>query len=158
MWGVTTNADGTLKYNRGWERIPDNWYRMRGDYTLVDLNLDLVSWILKHPEMANIGGNLGTTNSFAGVDFTNLTGGVLSATKLLQGNNLVCFSLEIVKTFAPNSLSTLFTTIAKPLQLITDAVSPPLLSLNCPAMGELASGGTDLLSKYPGAAKAGSAL
>ncbi|KXJ90382.1 Chloroperoxidase [Microdochium bolleyi] len=158
LWGVTTNADGTLKYNRGWERIPSNWYRMRGDYNLVDLNLDLLSWIAKHPEIANIGGNMGTTNSFTGVDLQDLTGGALNAVKLLQGNNLVCFSLEIVKAFAPNSLSTLFATIAKPLQMINDAVGPPLLSLACPAMGELTAGGKALLDKYPGAKKSGFAL
>lgn len=162
MWGVTTQSDGTLKYNRGWERMPANWYRMRGDYNLVDLNLDLLTWVAKHPEIANIGGNMGTVNSFAGVDLSDLTGGVLNAAKLLEGNNLVCFSLEIVKAFAPNSLSSLFTTLVKPLQIINDAVGPSLTSLACPAMAELTANGNDivasLLGKYPGAKKSGFAL
>lgn len=162
MWGVTTQSDGTLKYNRGWERMPSNWYRMRGDYNLVDLNLDLLTWVAKHPEIANIGGNMGTVNSFAGVDLSDLTGGVLNAAKLLEGNNLVCFSLEIVKAFAPNSLSSLFTTLVKPLQIINDAVGPSLTSLACPAMAELTANGNDivasLLGKYPGAKKSGFAL
>ncbi|GKT48188.1 dothistromin biosynthesis peroxidase dotB [Colletotrichum spaethianum] len=43
--------EGNLTYNRGWERIPENWYRMPVDYGLVQLNLDLVDLILKYPEL-----------------------------------------------------------------------------------------------------------
>ncbi|KAH7014282.1 Chloroperoxidase [Microdochium trichocladiopsis] len=162
LWGVTTLPDGTLKYNKGWERIPANWYRTRSDYGFVELNLDLLSWIAKHPELASIGGNMGTTNSFTPVDLANLSGGVFNVDTMLQGNNLMCFTLEIVKAFAPNSLSSLFTTLAKPLQMITDAVAVPLLNLGCPAMHELEANGSNilagLLSKFPGAQKSGSAL
>jgi hypothetical protein len=151
-----------LKYNRGWERIPENWYRLQGDYGFVHLNLDLLAWISKHPELANMGGNLGEVNSFAGIDLEDLTGGVVNAVTLLEGNNLICFTLEIIKAFAPNSLSTLFATLEKPLQLINDALLDPLLDLNCPAMDELTKGGKDILSdlskKYPGAMKSGVAF
>jgi hypothetical protein len=162
MWGVTTNKDGTLKYNKGHERIPENWYRYRGQYTLVELNLDLIAWCSKHPILLNIGGNLGKVDSFAAVDLTNLTGGVINAASLLEKNNLVCFALEAVKAFAPNSLSTLFTTLTKPLALVTNALAAPLLDLGCPAMKELSAGGgdivADLLSKYPGAGRSGFVL
>lgn len=162
MWGVVESANGTLTYNRGWERIPSNWYRIHRDYTLTELNIDLVSWISKHPSLANMGGNLGQVNSFAGIDLEDITGGALNAVSLLEGNNLICFSLEIAKAFAPNALSSLFTTLSKPLQLINDALLDPLLDLNCPAMGELEKGGknvlAELLKTYPGAKKSGFAL
>lgn len=128
----------------------------------MNLNLDMVNWATQHPELANIGGNLGEVNSFAGVDLKDLTGGVLNAASLLEGNNLICFTLEIVKTFAPNSLSPLFATLEKPLQLINDALLDPLLDLDCPAFDELKEGGEDLLSqlldKFPGAKESGFAL
>jgi hypothetical protein len=162
FWAVTEGTDGKLKYNKGCERIPQNWYRYNGEYTLVDLNVDFVAWILKHPRIGNIGGNLGKINSFAGVDLGNLTGGVANAAAFLEGNNLLCFALEAVKAFAPNSLSTLFTTLAKPVQIVNDALTDPLLNLNCPAYKELEAGGNNILAglveKYPGAKKAGSAL
>ena len=162
MWRVSEAADDSLVYNRGWERIPENWYRIRRDYTLVDLNIDLLGWIKKHPELANVGGNLGKVNSFSGIDFNDLTGGAFNAVDLLEGNNLVCFSLELVKAFAPNSLSTLFKTLTTPLKLVNDALLDPLLDLNCGAMEELSKGGNDvvaqLLKKYPGAKKSGFAL
>lgn len=154
--------DGQLEYRKGWERIPRNWYRLVGDYGLVPLNLDLVSWVTQHPQLASIGGNMGEVDTFAGVDLGDLSGGVVNSLSLLEGNNLVCFTLEIVKTFAPNSLSSLFHTLAKPLELITDAVALPLLDLDCPAFDDLEEGGEDLiqnlLDKFPGAKKSGSAF
>ncbi len=151
-----------MTYQKGSERIPENWFRFHGEYTLAKLNVDLVSWVRKHPRLASIGGNLGEVNSFSGVDWADLTGGAINAATLLEGNNLVCFSLEIVKAFAPNSLSTLFSSLTKPLKLINDAVLDPLLDLGCPAFDELRAGGKDvlgtLLNKYPGAKKSGFAF
>lgn len=162
FWGVYETEQGILEYKKGWERIPENWYRFAGEYGLISLNLDIVNWATKHPQLANIGGNLGEVNSFAGVDLTNITGGVLNAVSLLEGNNLICFTLEIVKTFVPNSLSGLFKTLEKPLQLVNDALLDPLLDLDCPAFDELEAGGEDLLEglleKFPGAAKSGAAF
>ncbi|KAI6778370.1 Aromatic peroxygenase-like protein [Emericellopsis cladophorae] len=162
FWGVCEDDSGYFEYKKGWERIPENWYRYNGQYGLVNLNLDLVRFITHHPELANIGGNLGGVNRFAGVDLEDLTGGVLNAASLLEGNNLLCFSLELVKTFAPNSLSGLFRTLAKPLKLVNDALLDPLLDLNCPAFDALSKGGDDiiegLMEKFPGAKKSGFAL
>ncbi|KAH0280839.1 Cloroperoxidase, partial [Aureobasidium melanogenum] len=154
--------NGRLVYRKGHEQIPANWYRRLIDYGLIELNLDLVAWFLKYPILASIGGNLGTVDSFAGLDLEDITGGVLNATSLLEENNLVCFVLEIVKTFSPDSLSSLFKTLEVPLKLVTDAVLDSLLSLNCPAFKDMTMDGTDLLSgllgKHPGARKSGVAF
>jgi hypothetical protein len=161
FWGVYENGKGELQYKKGWERIPDNWYRLQGEYGLVPLNLDLINWVMQHPELGNIGGNLGEVNSFAGVDLTDISGGVVNALNLLEGNNLMCFTLNIVKTFAPNSLSSLFKTLEKPLNLLNGAILDPLLDLNCPAFDELTARGTDImeiLKKFPGAVKGAFAL
>lgn len=150
-----------LVYKKGQEQIPSHWYRIPVDYSLVQLNVDLLEWYLKYPAVLSIGGNMGKVNSFVGLDFTDITGGILNGTSILEGNGLLCFVLELVKTFAPNSLSTLFKVLATPLELITDTISAPILSLACPEFEDLQEGGTDLWTKFmsfPGAAKAGSAL
>ena len=156
FFGVV-EENGEMVYKKGWERIPENWYRIAIDFGLVDVNLDLVDWILKYPKLASIGGNQGKTNTFAGVDLHDITGGLLNATSLLEGNNLVCFVLQVVKTFAPNSLSSLFKTLEVPLKLVNDAILNPLVSLQCPEWKDLTLDGQDLLTglknKYPGAAK-----
>lgn len=41
-----------MEYREGWERIPENWYRTPVDYGLIGLNLDLIDWVVKYPELA----------------------------------------------------------------------------------------------------------
>ncbi|CZR68780.1 related to oxidase [Phialocephala subalpina] len=157
-----SGEEGNLTYNYGWETIPQNWYKTPVDYGLVQLNLDIVSWTLKYPQLGAIGGNTGTVNSFAGLDLGNLTGGIFEAGTLLENNNLLCFAFEVVKLLAPNSLSTLFSVLDVPLQMITDTLGSALLNFTCPALTDLTLGGQgfeeDLESMFPGVAKSGSAF
>ncbi|KAM0140745.1 hypothetical protein ACHAP3_002423 [Botrytis cinerea] len=162
VFGVYSE-NGTYVYKKGCEQIPSNWYRIPVDYGLVQLNLDIVAWIVANPALASIGGNTGEINTFTGLDISNVTGGLLNAETLLEGNNLMCLALEVVKTFAPNSLSPLFSTIAVPLKLITDALDTSILDLTgCPDFADLSLGGKSLFEglqdTYPGAAKSGVAF
>ena len=92
----------------------------------------------------------------------DLTGGVFDASSLLENNNLLCFVFEVVKTLAPNSLSTLFSVLDVPLQLITETVGAALLNFTCPALTDLMIGGQGfeevIQNMFPGAAKSGSAF
>ncbi|KAF4474699.1 oxidase [Fusarium agapanthi] len=154
--------DGKLVYKSGWERIPENWYRRSVDYGLISLNLDLLNLITKYPELGSIRGNMGEVNSYAGVDVSNITGGVLNLTKLLEDNNLLCFVFEIFKTVALNSLSTLFSIIATPLELVTDALGSAVLKLAYPAFKDLTVGGQDfedgIKDKFTGASLGSSVI
>lgn len=154
--------DGRLEYKRGWERIPENWYKTPVDYGLVQLNLDFIDWFVRYPQLASIGGNTGTVNSFTPLDISDLSGGLLNVQTLLEGNNLICFALQIVKTVSPNSLSNLFQTLAVPLRLLTDALGSAITDLTCPVFGDLAYGGKplwdSLIQEFPGPARAASPL
>lgn len=101
-------------------------------------------------------------SNFAGVDITNLTGGVLNAADLLKDNNLLCLAFEVVKLVSPNALTNIFATIAVPLELITNAISAPLLNLSCPAFEDITYNGKPLWeglqSAFPGAEWAQAAL
>jgi hypothetical protein len=184
FFGVYEGNNGTFEYRKGHETIPENWYRKPIEYGLIPLNLDIVSWVMKHPvlgryvkhfnhyfpwvlasvltTLCSIGGNTGTVNSFTGVDLGNVTGGVINVTSLLENNNLLCFVFEVLKTFLPNSLSGLLATLEVPIKLVTDTLAAPLLDLACPAWKDLIEGGEplwDSLQKnFPGALKAGSSL
>lgn len=153
---------GNFTYKEGWEQIPQNWYKVPLDYGLLQLNLDTVDWILKFPELASIGGNTGTVNSFAGVELTDLTSGVLNLPKLLESNNLLCFVLEIVKLASPTYLNNLYATLSVPLNLLFETLSVPLLSLACPTWADLTYGGEPiwqaLQDRFPGANMSAAAL
>jgi hypothetical protein len=87
---------------------------------------------------------------------------VLNAASLLEDNNLLCFVFELLKTFLPNSLSPLLATLEVPINLVTDTLATPLLSLACPAWKDMTQGGEPLWdgiqNTFTGASKAGSSL
>ncbi|RGP71763.1 hypothetical protein FSPOR_3129 [Fusarium sporotrichioides] len=95
------------------------------------------------------------TNCYAGVDVSNITGGVLNLTRLLKGNNILCFVFEVAKTASPNSLSGLFSIAVPPLRFLADALSTALLDLSCHALKDLTVGGESftkgIQKKFPGA-------
>jgi hypothetical protein len=173
-----SGEEGKFTYNRGWESIPQNWYRTPVDYGLAQLNSDIVSFILEYPDLGrcvvprmfiewllthiSIGGNTGTVNSFTGVNFEDLTSGILNAETLLEGNNLLCFVFEAVRTLAPNLLSSLFSVLEAPLQLITDTLVSAPTNLACPALTDLKIGGQGfedaIKTMFPGTRKSGGAL
>lgn len=92
---AVTGEDGNFQYNRGHERIPDNWYTRNADdqYSIAYLSSDDLEMVLQHLDLDSIGGNTGTVDSFTGVDFADLTGGVFNAENLLKDNNLFCFAM-----------------------------------------------------------------
>jgi len=107
----------------------------------------------------SVGGNTGTVNSFTGINPEDLTGGVLNLTTLLEGNNLLCLVFEVLKFASPNALGGLYSTLAGPLEFVTNALSVPLLNLTCPAFKDLQMGGKPiweaLKDHFPGASKSG---
>lgn len=152
-----TGEPGNFKYNRGHERIPEGWYHRPVPYSLVEVNLDIVRCVVRHPKLASIGGNTGSVNSFVGLDLLNPVSGLANVPKLLESNNLICFALEVVKVAAPTYTNNLITTLAAPLNLLLDALDVPLLSLACPQLGALTVGGEPLWEslqrQFPGANK-----
>ncbi len=120
-----------------------------------------MDWVTKYPELGSIGGNTDGVNTFTGINLTDPATGVLNGVDLLEGNNLLCFALEVVKLASPSYLSNLYSTLATPLQLLGDVVGP-LLSLDCPVWNDLTYDGKPLwvaLEKdFPGARKSGRAL
>jgi hypothetical protein len=49
FFAVYETEQGGLEYREGHETIPENWYRRTLNYGLVELNLDIVGWIVKQP-------------------------------------------------------------------------------------------------------------
>lgn len=49
FFAVYECANGTMEYRKGHESIPENWYRKPVEYGLIPLNLDIISWVAKHP-------------------------------------------------------------------------------------------------------------
>ncbi|KAF8674116.1 Peroxidase, family 2 [Rhizoctonia solani] len=134
FFAVSGNS-ANLTYQRGYERIPTNWYKRPTDYSALDLTADLLSASLEHPEFLSIGGNTGKVNSFAGVNLNNITGGVYNSVNLLQGNNLLCFAFQAAQQAVPDVLKGgILGDLASILSLLTSKITPILSGLGCPQL------------------------
>jgi hypothetical protein len=144
-----TGSPGSFKWVEGHEKIPDNWYkRAIGDeYTIPYFNSDLLAAALKYPQFLSIGGNLGKTNSFAGIDIQDLTGGVYNAKSLASGNNAMCLGLQVTQSLAPDILKGLLGNTATAVGKLNAAFAKVLAGLGCP---KLASIDSKQFDKYPG--------
>ncbi|KAI9727902.1 MAG: hypothetical protein M1828_005307 [Chrysothrix sp. TS-e1954] len=128
-----TGTSGNFKYTPGHEKIPENWYK-RNDvdqYSIPYFTCDNANQILAHPEFASVGGNLGKTNSFVGLDPGNLTGGVYELSTLGEGNNAACFGFELGTEASPDLLEGLFTNVTPAKNAITAAFSKVTSALGC---------------------------
>jgi hypothetical protein len=115
---------------------------------LISLNIDALDAVSQHPYLLVIGGNTGEPNTFTGVSVSNLTGGVLNAQTLLEGNNLVCFAFQAISAGAPDILRGLLGNALVAVQKLTDALNPVLATLGCQ---ELIDYDASLLKAFPGA-------
>ena len=134
FFGITENSDGSFSGGIGQERIPDNWYkRAVGDeYTIPFFMLDFVQEASLYPKFLDIGGNLGTTNSFTGVDVGNLTNNVYTPERLLQGNNLFCFAYEAAFQSVTDQAKALGGTLTSLIENASPQAAQAIAALGCP--------------------------
>lgn len=141
-WFGVEGTNGNYNAVQGSERIPMNWYRRAQAYPYeVDYFLaDVLNAAALHPKFLNIGGNTGTTNSFTGVDITNLTGGVFNGATLLQGNNLGCFVYQLSAQAKPDVALGVLTDL-------TNTIGNLVSSLGCPQLQAIDE---SQLAQFPG--------
>lgn len=142
-----------FKYTPGYEKFPNNWYKRNpvDYYTIPYLSVDIDVMALEHPQFLSIGGNTGKVNTFTGVDPADLTGGVYNSGTLLEGNNLICYGLQLSLAEAPDLLSGLFSDITAATQQLGTAINNATNGLGCP---ELSNANQDQFktkfANYPG--------
>ena len=149
---AVTGDDGNFQYNRGHERIPDNWYTRNiiDAYTIPYLNIDTTDMLLQYPEFGSIGGNTGTVDSFVGVDPSDLTGGVFNAGTLAKGNNLFCYAMQLTIQGVPDIISGLFTDVNAAVDKLGSALNSATNSLGCPKLNNIDKNQFD---QFPGYSK-----
>jgi hypothetical protein len=136
-------------WNRGQERVPENWYRRptSNQYTANDVAEDVGIGYAAYPGTLKIGGNTGTPNSFVGVSVEDLSGGVFNAQNLFTGDNFACFAFSLAQQGVPSFLKGPLSSINKALALVEQYISPITSALNCPELGQYDQG---LFNSFPG--------
>ncbi|KAI9651489.1 MAG: hypothetical protein M1831_000806 [Alyxoria varia] len=146
---AVTGNEGSHVWNKGQERIPDNWYRRpkSNPYDEARAGADVVILATKYPSVVRFGGNTGTPNSFVGVNPGDVTGGVITGQNLLQGNNLACFAFQAFQQGSPAVLRNRVRIIGPVVSLINRYINPVTSALNCPA---LTTFNQSAFNQYPG--------
>ena len=109
--------------------------------------MDINQYGLKDSRLLSPGGNTGTPNSFVGVDPSNLSNGVFNAASLTQGNNLECFTFQLVQSEAPGLVTSLYKDVTAAVAPLAANINKNLAGLNCP---QLVSVDESQYNKYPG--------
>ena len=142
FFAITEASDGTLTWQPGYERIPDNWYRRPlgavNEYSPVSFAQDLLQIAAVVPEAVSVGGNTGTVNSFAGADLGNITGGAYQTSDLTNPTKFVCFFYQLTLAIVPDFLRSeaLGNALAGALNLLQSEISP-FVNPSCAKIGEL---------------------
>ncbi|KAF2162620.1 hypothetical protein M409DRAFT_58040 [Zasmidium cellare ATCC 36951] len=154
-WFGMTGEPGAWTANQGQEKIPENWYRRALEYPYDNFYFfgDVINAAALHPKFLDVGGpsadrcvpysNTGTTNSFTGVDISNLTGGVLNAGDLTQGNKFACLAFQAAAQAKPDVLLGAITQLTNSIGDITS-------KLACPQLQGIDD---EQLTQFPGYAK-----
>lgn len=141
FFAITEHADGSLTWQPGYERIPDNWYRRplgpQNEYSPASFGLDLAKIAQTVPEAVSVGGNTGTTNSFTGVDLGDITGGAYHTQDLVDPAKFVCFFYQLTLAAVPDFLRSraLGTVLATALNLLKTKIDP-FVDPSCAKIGE----------------------
>lgn len=170
FFAVTGDGPGSFTHNRGQERIPENCeynlhhptffdivakhdfsgYRRSSlvQYNIPDVLSDLFQNNAMYPGIVRFGGNTGTTDSFAGIDLQDLTGGVFNLATLAEGNNGVCFFLQAAQSVLPDATDPALGAAGSVLGWAQEQLGPVLSQFSCP---ELASFDGAVFQQFPGA-------
>jgi hypothetical protein len=136
----------------GQERIPNNWYRrplVNHAYTPNDIAADVAIGYAAYPDSARLGGNTNGVNTYAGVDPSDLTGGVFNFANLLNpnGNNLACFIGAASQAFIPDVATLPLNLLGPVTSLVNRFVNAFTGGLSCPAIATFSK---ELFDDYPG--------
>lgn len=147
-WFGIEGESGSYKAPFGYERIPANWYRRShtAPYTIPYFLGDVVDAALLHPKFLDVGGNLdGKGNNFAGVDVSDLSGGLFKSADLLKGNNLGCFAFQAVAQVKADFI------LGPLLTQLQNLVGSVVSQLGCPQLETIDD---TQLKQFPGYEKA----
>lgn len=144
-----TGKPGSFVWQKGKERIPENWYKRPAisPYGLADVAADVGIGYLAYPDTLKIGGNTGKVNSFTGVQVEDLTGGVLNGKNLFEGDNFACFVFVLAQQAIPHFLKGPLEDINNATSFLNPFLDPILNVLECPELGRFDQ---SLFNDFPG--------
>lgn len=129
FFSVERNADNSLTYTPGHEKLLTSWHRrpLAATFGLDDIALTLLHAASIDPSLLSVGGNAGEVNTFSGVDVGNLTGGVYNTEKLLQDPQaFACYLYQIgIEELVPTQINTIYKVSGQALDFVAKYLQAP---------------------------------
>lgn len=149
FFGVTGDSADNFVVRQGWERIPDNWYKrpLDSEYSIPDFLVDVLEHASKYPELLSFGGNRGQVNTYAAVDPSDFTYGLIQTSDLLTQGGLECFVFQSIMAASPDLLGSLYTDVGKATVTLSDTIMQALANTVCPQIQKV---NMQLFNEYPG--------
>ncbi|CAO1633105.1 unnamed protein product [Sympodiomycopsis kandeliae] len=133
FFSVKRNADDSLTYTPGHERLLPSWKRrpLASTFGLDDIVLTLLNAASVNPHLLSVGGNTGAVNTFTGVDVGDLTGGVFHAAELLSDpQGLACYLFQVgIEELVPTQLNIIYKVTADALDFVGKNLKTPFKKL-----------------------------
>jgi Peroxidase, family 2 len=124
-----------FQWNRGQERIPDNWYRrtLTNTYNNNDVVEDLAIGFLAYPDTFRLGGNTNGVNTYEGVSLTDFTGGAMDTNFLFNPNGQgACFFAQVIQASLPDAASIPLQQLAPFNNLVNKYIKTFSAGFDCP--------------------------
>jgi hypothetical protein len=151
FFAVTGNYPNFV-WQKGQERIPNNWYRRPSSvpYGIPNGFLDISTNFAAYPGSLRLGGNTNGVNTYVGVDLSDFTGGVFQATGLLNRNNTKarCFYAQLVQALIPDIANPVVGLLQAITNLLNQYIKPIATGLNCG--GKAGKYDQTLFNQFPG--------
>ena len=103
------------------------------------------------PRLLAIGGNTGATNTYTSLDIAAVTNGSYSGATLASGNNLECFTFQLLQTVAPTLLTGIYDSVVDAVAPLNQNIATNLKGLGCP---QLETVDENMYNVFPGYQKA----
>lgn len=147
---AVTGEPGSFVHNRGQERIPENWYKRptANAYNLPEVVADVLVNNAMYPGIVGFGGNTGKVDSYAGVELTDLTGGLFNLANLAEGNNGACFFLQASQQAVPDALDPALGAVGSVAGWLAQQLGPISDNLGC---AQLTTFNSAFFKQFPGA-------
>jgi len=134
FYGIT-GQPGNFKWNKGYNRIPDNWYRRNtlDAYTIPYFQTDILYFAETVPQILAVGCNQGAVNTYNTISAETISGGAYTAESAAA--NPLCFATATLAAGASSLLGLSGAAISQ-LTSALDGVSKSL-GTTCPPITNL---------------------
>jgi hypothetical protein len=136
FFSVTGDKPENFVWKKGYEKIPNNWYRRNAAdaYTIAYFNLDILYFAETVPQILEVGCNQGKVSTYNTISADTLSGGAYTAAQV--ASNPLCFAAATIAAGGysllglPSSVTGTLTSAVQGISSALGMTCPPITNLD----------------------------